>query len=219
LIVAVVFFAILLIAPFANITPLQELPKVENVNITDVLLRKDGLEWLVKTEANDYLFNTNASPIVKAFKVAAFKNPDRCEPSHIKLFSDSTAVTSYYFAYGGPQQETAETVLSKEEDNALATIGFVADNRNYGGGGWGPRPLFRSWTAELKGKQLASNSVNTSQFVSIQDSCYMTTNKIETYLPEAKEKFNRQINQTFINPWNDLVGTFNMPFVLLLYFL
>jgi hypothetical protein len=216
LIAIVVFFSILLIMPFLGVTRLQELPTVANVKVNDILVSHDGLEWLIKTEVNDYLFHTSANPVLKAFKQEQFKYPSRCESNNIKVFVDGTVSTSFYFAYGGPQQEIAETVLSKEEDSALAKMGFIADNRNYAGD-WGPRPLFRSWEIELKGQQLASNSVNTSQFESIQESCYSTTNNIETHLPEAKEKSNQQINRYLIDPWNNMVGTFSMPLLLLFY--
>lgn len=216
LIFIVVFFSILLIMPFLGFNRLQELPTVENVKISDVFVKQDGLEWLIKTEVNDYLFQTSANPILKAFKQEPFKYPSRCEPNNIQLLVDGNASTSFYFAYGGPQAELAETVLSKEEDSALAQMGFLADNRNYAGD-WGPRPLFRSWTVELNGKQLPANSVNTSQFESIQESCYMVTNNIETHLPEAKVQFNRQINRYIIDPWNYVVDTFRMPLILLFY--
>lgn len=211
-----VFFSILLIMPFLGVSRLQELPTVENVKISDVLVRQDGLAWLIKTKVNDYLLQTSANPILKAFKQELFKYPSRCEPNNIKVFVDGTASTAFYFAYGGPQAELDESVLTKEEDSALAKMGFIADNRNYAGD-WGPRPLFRSWTVELKGKQLAANSVNTSQFKSIQESCYMVANNLEIYLPEAKEQTNRQVNRYIIDPWNYLVDTFRMPLITLFY--
>lgn len=200
----------------SEISPLQEGPTAVKLDHADIYIQNDGRKILIKDQDSNFIFDTKATPVAKTLTYEhGWENPDRCEISNIEVAADGDTSLKLYFAYGGPTP-SGPTVLSVKEDTMLKELGYEADNRNYAGGGWGDRPLFRSWATTGSGQMQKNVVVDATNFLRMPFLCQRVNMKVLYSLSPEVVQRHRFVNR-FIARWNGFVDALRTPFLLLYY--